>query len=240
VRIFTPAKEIVEDIPSIETPRQHLVRLHLVSLQPFFSPPPHLPLHSALQARTQNLLLDWDLGRMRVKPSRSTCPRRHIIGAAIGHVTSSPNSAHIASITFSRRVGRNMKDRSRATTTRNCTCATSSYRPKIAKDRFSSVRRICHLLRCQHGPQLPIHATALRSLSTGHPAKTSVTAVHDRLPGFASCNFDVGTIGRSILTVQFVDLGFIQRAVRYALCVLRSRVRELRFHGRGTRTMSLE
>lgn len=84
------------------------------------------------------------------------------------------------------------------------------------------------------------HSLAQRSLSTGHQAKTSVTAVHDRLPGFESCNFDVGTIGRSIFTIHFEDLGFIQRAVQYALCVLRSRARELRFHGRGTRTMSLE
>ena len=84
------------------------------------------------------------------------------------------------------------------------------------------------------------HSLAQKSLSTGHPAKTSVTAVQDRLPGFASCNFDVGTIGRSILAVHLEDLGFIQRVVRYALCVLRSRVRELRSHGRGTWTMSLE
>lgn len=74
----------------------------------------------------------------------------------------------------------------------------------------------------------------------GHPGKACIPAVHDRLPGFASCNFDVGTIGRSILAVHLEDLGFIQRAVRYALCVLRSRVRELRSHGRGTWTMSLE
>jgi hypothetical protein len=79
------------------------------------------------------------------------------------------------------------------------------------------------------------HSLAQGSLSTGHPAKTSVTAVHDRLPGFASCSFNVGTIGRSILTVHLEDLGFIQRAVQYALCVLRSRVRELLPHGLGTR-----